>query len=182
MSIYTNVPRAEFKEIRALAAGRKASREEKRATLPWADHVKAKASGSLSKWWAARCDALWGKAVRARDRKKFGDVCRIRKAKGCTGRNECGYHLISKARGHAIRWKLLAGVAACNPCNDGERLNRVLYAEYHDQIFGKEFMESLKAISHTTKKYDVYDLKALAADLQNVIAGNNDLRERLEKL
>lgn len=172
MSIYIRVPRAEFKAIRALAADRKASREQKRETLPWAKHVKAKASGSLSKWWAARCDALWGKAVRARDRKLFGDICRIKKARGCTGRNECGYHLISKARGHAIRWKLAAGVAACGPCNDGERLNRVLYAEYHDELFGIEFMKMLKALSYTTNKYDVPGLKALAADLQKVIGEN----------
>lgn len=168
----TRVDRVDFARIRALAAGRKASREEKRATLPWANRIKAKLSGSLWKWWAARCDALWGKAVRARDRKLFGDVCRIRKAKGCTGQNECGYHLVSKARGHAIRWKLMAGVAACNPCNDGERLNRVLYAEYHDELFGKDFMAALKAISHTTEKYDVPGLKQLAADLQKVIGEN----------
>ena len=173
MSIYTRVPRSEFKEIRALAAGRKASREEKRATLPWAKRIKVKLSGSLWKWWAARCDALWGKAVRARDRKLFGDVCRIRKARGCTGRNECGYHLVSKARGHAIRWKLMAGVAACAPCNDGERLNRSLYAEYHDELFGRDFMDALRAISHLTEKFDVPGLKALAVEFQRVIEENS---------
>jgi hypothetical protein len=172
MSIYTSVPRSEFKAIRALAAGRKAKREEKRESLPWANSIKPKPSGSLWKWWAYRCDSLWGKAIRARDMRLYGNICRIKKAKGCTGRNECGYHLISKARGHAIRWHLAAGVAACAPCNDGERLNRSLYAEYHDELFGHDFMNALREISHTMKKYDVPGLKQLAEELQKVIVDN----------
>lgn len=164
--------RVDFNAIRAKAAARKAKATEKRATLPWAKRVRKAASGSLWKWWAARCDALWGQAVRARDRRLYGDVCRIRKAAHCTGRNECGYHLVSKARGHAIRWKLSAGVAACGPCNDGERLNRVLYAEYHDELFGRDFMDSLKVLARTTLKCDVPALKDLAATFRRVIQEN----------
>lgn len=162
------VSRADFARVRGLARARKARRAEKRATLPWAKSVKTKASGSLWKWWASRCDALWGRAVRARDRKAYGDICRIRKARGCTGRSECGYHLVSKARGHAVRWAMVAGVAACGPCNQGEMMNRSLYAEFHDEIFGRAFMDALRALSHQTVKYDVPALKQLAETLKGV--------------
>jgi hypothetical protein len=166
------VTREEMKRIRSIAAAKKAKREEKRATLPWAESVKKKATVSLWKWWAAKCDVWWGKAVRAIDRRLHGDVCRIRRAKNCTGRNEVGYHLITKSRGHAIRWHLSAGVAACAPCNKGEQMNRDLYAQYHDELFGREFMDELRRISHLEAKLDVSDLKELVQKFQAIYAAN----------
>lgn len=168
----TYVSLAEFREIKRMAEAKREKRAEKAKTL-WVPRPKPKKTPSMAKWWDARLDALWGKAVRSRDRKKFGDVCRIHKARNCTGRNECGYHVISKARGHAIRWKMAAGVAACNPCNDGERWNRVLYDEHHIKIFGKEVIDNLKATSHQTLKLDIPQKKELAAELIRIAQENS---------
>jgi hypothetical protein len=158
--------RSEFNAIKAKAASRKEKAIAKRATLHWADRVKVKRSGSLWKWWRDRCDALWARAVRARDMKRYGDVCRIRKAKGCTVRNECGYHLIERNR-LATRWDLEAGVAACGPCNLGEMRNRHLYAEHHKKIFGADFMADLAQKSLGIFKPSIPDFKELADHLMN---------------
>jgi hypothetical protein len=156
--------------LRALAKDRKTKREEKRATLPWSGKEKRPRSGSMYKWWAARLDSLWGRVVRARDKFFYGNVCRIRKAKNCTGKAEVGYHLVSKARGHAIRWNLDAGVAACARCNDGERLNRVLYDEYHQELFGADFITTLKVLARQTLKVDPSIMKDMAAEFLRIEA------------
>ena len=158
--------RSDFAAIKAKAAARKEKRQEKRSMLPWADKVKVKRSGSLWKWWRDRCDALWARAVRARDFRLYGDVCRIRKAKGCTGKNECAYHLIERNR-LATRWDLEAGSSSCAPCNLGEMRNRHLYAEHHKKIFGADFMAHLAQKSIGIFKPSIPDFKELADFLAN---------------
>ena len=155
-----------------MADGRRASRAEKRKSLPWANHVKKKSSGSLWKYWAARCDGLWSEVIKARDRKLYGNICRIGKAKNCTGIGKVAYHIAPKMMGKAVRWLVSNGVLACSACNDGERKNRALYRRHHEELFGKAFVDSLHEKKHDIEKYDVPGLQELAGNLMKMLKEN----------
>lgn len=179
------VTRDELKAHLAKAEARRQKRLAKR-TILWPNGAKAmlgpvraadkmrggpnlfarRKPASLFKIMSARLDALWGLLVRRLSIAKYGNVCRIGKAKRCAGVVQCGYHLLSKGRGHAIRWALEAGVGACHACNKGEQMNRQLYAEYHEELFGREFMDRLKALARTKLDLGVPGVKDKIEDFK----------------
>lgn len=114
-------------------------------------------------------DDLWATFIKLRDRLRYGDVCRVRKARMCSGRGEVAYHLVPKQRGDAVRWDLENGVLACSACNGGESANRDLYADYHVELFGKELIDGLKARSRTLVKFSRVDLWSIAEGIRTEI-------------
>lgn len=111
----------------------------------------------------AQLDALWSLAVRLRDRRAHGPLCRL----GCGRIAVLGYHLVPKQRGDSIRWLLENGVAACSNCNGAELLNRSLYREKHVQIFGRDLIERLEEIAREKVQFKMPDLVALRETLRN---------------
>lgn len=171
---------------REKAEERKAKRSAKRADLPWGKAEPTTGAQVRFPWMKRRkrqrsewdlwlgadgkCDKAWSAVILRRDRVRFGPVCRIGRAQGCTGRAECAYHIKSKAAGRAIRWLLENGVAACAPCNRGEMLNRDKYRAHHVQLFGQAHMDLLDAAARQVYQPTVEDGKALHARLLALLA------------
>jgi len=96
--------------------------------------------------------------------------CRIRKASGCSGRSEVGYHIIPRGK-WAVRWDLDFNgignlVGACSPCNAGENWHRLDYAEHHKKIFGQDFYAALWQKSHERVKHSSLDLQRMLDDVR----------------
>lgn len=183
---WVRVSREEFARIKAMAAARKAKREEKRKTMPWGEaseghrpptdaekkaHLdslkprRPRRKKSPIELQEAKNDALWSLAIRRRDREAYGPLCRI-----CHRTEaDCGYHLVPKKRGRAIRWLLENGVAGCSPCNFGERNHPGLYREKHVSLVGKEVIETIEARARKAVKLTLEDLRAVGAWLKAVI-------------
>lgn len=168
------VSKEEMDRIRAKIAGRKEKRLEKRKDLPWAvDKGGGKSGGKLApktrrkkterQIMRDRLDALWSEAVRRRDLKLYGPLCRIcHKSKD----QLVGYHIVPKQRGDAIRWILENGCAGCVGCNWGEMNNRPLYRDKHISIFGKELIEKLEAAARIPAQYSMDDLKRIYREIK----------------
>ena len=156
----------EWKENQLRAAGRRKRRLAKRKVL-----FKGTAQAVGKAPLRAKLDALWGFFIRLRDRLRFGNVCRIRKAKGCSGLGEVAYHILPRGRSDATRWHPSNGVLACSACNRGEQMNRQKYARYHEKLFGRETIDFLNGLAEAGAKYSRQDLVNLAGDLRSMIAG-----------
>lgn len=157
----------EFHKEQIIAASRKARRQAKAKTL-WPgyraeiDYMgikvaprRAKRPPTARQRLIAQLDVLWALAVKKRDRRLYGPNCRV-----CGWRpGTTAFHLVPKQRGFAIRWELENGVLSCAPCNGSEFWNRSLYQDVRlPAIFGKEFMDRLKAKATTIIKFSMPDL------------------------
>ena len=159
---------AEFKRIKALAAGRKAKRQAKSLYL-WGKSPQD-ASGRTKRprrvltprqRFRARLDAIWSLVVRKRDTRCTGGLCRI-----CGNRQiACGYHLVPRGS-DATRWNLENGVGACHECNFGEQKNRISYREKHVVLFGLAKIEYLERESRRIAKFSMSDLERIYKELQ----------------
>ena len=165
-----HVPLSEFKRIRALAAGRKAKREEKRATLPWglrevgAPLVKKRSSKTRRQILRTKLDTFWSYAIRLRDRILYGR-CRI-----CDKNPiEVAYHIVPRGD-DATRWDLENGCGACHNCNRGEQMNRLKYRRKHVLIFGADKIEALEAKARTKAKFSIEDLEKKLAEFSLFIS------------
>lgn len=112
-------------------------------------------------------DYLWSFAVKLRD-KKVSPICRI-----CGQRpGTVAYHIVTKQRGHSIRWMLTNGVLACAPCNLGEMMNRALYRDKHIALFGAGIVEGIEAIARARVAVDLFFVEsALKAEIQSIQGG-----------
>ena len=100
----------------------------------------------------AQLDTLCGLVVKRRDKMKNG-VCIICKARPI----QVWYHIIPRAS-HMTRWDLRASVGACAPCNMGEKWHRLAYRHKHVEIFGREIIEELEALSRQRSHFSIADL------------------------
>jgi len=107
------VSREEFQSLarlkRTQSATRKAKRMEKLQSLPWGQREVTQGTQARFPWmkrarrkksewdlWLGadgKCDKAWSAVILRRDRVRFGPVCRIGRAQGCTGRAECSRSL-----------------------------------------------------------------------------------------
>ncbi len=154
----------EFYAKKAKSAEKAAKRLEKRKQLG-IGKPKRVSTSLLHK----KLDELWSFAVRLRDKKKFGDTCRIQEAAECSGTSQVAYHLVPRGS-WGIRWDLDNGVAACCACNRGEQLNRQKYARLHDRLFGIYFMDKLNEKADAHKRFDGSDLERIRVELQKFIS------------
>lgn len=113
--------------------------------------------------------ALWDAVslfVKMRDKWVHGDLCRI-----CGQRPiQCAYHLVPSNDGAATRYDPENIVGACNGCNNAERWHRFKYEIIHEDLFGKDRMDTLRLKAGQTMKYS-------RADLLNL---RDEFRYRLE--
>ncbi len=175
---WVRVPKAEFDRIRKLARDRKAKREEKRKTLPWAEKgggesapkaPKKRRKKSLVEVAWDRNDALWSEAIRRRDTRLYGARCRICGQTAASGSIMVGYHLVPKKRGAVVRWLLENGVQGCSRCNYGERMNPSKYRDKHVALVGKAMVEALEARARETVHFVLEDLLVIGRWLKAVI-------------
>ena len=164
------VSASEFKRIRAIAAGRKAKRDEKRETLPWgiraaaAPVVKRKAK-TRRQLLRERLDALWSFYIKLRDRIAYKGLCRICGTRAIA----VAYHIVPRGD-DATRWDTENGCGACAPCNRGEQLNRSAYRTKHVEIFGAAKVEYLERQARTTAKFSIPDLETKVMEIKEAIA------------
>lgn len=154
-----------FEEILRRKKERAAKRKAKRAEIGMDRPINQTRSMTKNK-----LDDLWSFYIKLRDRSIYGPVCRIRKARNCTGLGEVAYHIIPKIRGDATRWDFENGALACSACNGGEMMNRDLYADYQVNIFGSELIERLKLKSRIGAKFSRVDLWAIAEGIRAEIS------------
>lgn len=107
--------------------------------------------------------------VRLRDKALYGDRCRVGRA--CRGRGliECAFHLVPSNDGAATRYDPANIVGACNRCNRGEQLNRFKYEGVLERVFGKAYMDDLRARARAIRKYSTADLIQLAEQFKSKI-------------
>ncbi len=161
---------AEMARIRAKVAERKAKKEEKRKDLPWGKRQAAaepevprnRRKKTERQVMRDRLDAIWSEAVRLRDRKLYGPLCRICHKDPAT----VGYHIVPKKRGDAIRWLLENGIGGCAPCNGGERWNPGLYRDKHISLLGKDLVERLEAKAREHADFSMDDLKRIYSEIK----------------
>lgn len=157
---------AQAKREMARAKERKAMRKAKRKTI-----FSGKPQAFDRTALRAKLDSLWAFYVKLRDRLYWGGKCRIQKADGCLGVGQVAYHLVPRGRSDATRWHPSNGVAACSPCNMGEKENRLTYARHHEKLFGREEMNWLHDLAEKGAKMSRQDLLDKAVELRGLIEG-----------
>ena len=111
-------------------------------------------------------EKLWGvfaTFIKLRDRRAYGNRCRIGQACRGQGLIECAYHIVPQRRGDAIRYDEEAVVGACSACNCGERWHRSAYRDVHIRVFGLELVERLEAKARLTVKLSTAELVDMIA-------------------
>ncbi len=177
-----------MKRCRALAADRKAKREEKRKTLPWAEPpeeilhgpwtkgrvlthgtfkgylVVKRPAKTRRKLLRGKLDDLWAFFIKLRDRIQFGRcrICNVRPI-------EVAYHIIPRGD-DATRWDEENGCGACHQCNRGEQMNRSRYRAKHVTIFGSQLVEKLEAKARVRAGFTLTDLENMVASFTAKIA------------
>lgn len=144
-----------IQDIKAMLAKRKARRAKRKAKglILWGKDGQQTITSIKLRLWN-----LVSEFVKLRDRHFFGK-CVVGVA--CSGRGaiEVAYHIMPSSYGSATRYDLDNIVGACTRCNNGERMNRMLYQErHHPRIFGAERIAALKARARETRKYMRSDL------------------------
>lgn len=162
----------DFAAIRAVAATKKAKRAEKAKTL-W---PKAGKAGKPKKRKIKR-GPLKAQIVRLLgllDRKINGPYCRLaeecpRFAEESAHEGQVAYHVWPAGSGDFVRLSPIAVVWACSSANYGEYRHRLRYHDKHERLFGKERMETLRAMSYVMKKYAMGELLEMRERLKTAL-------------
>lgn len=148
-----------------IAAARKAKREEKRKSLPWAKKVKRKKLPSMARVKKECWEAL-SLFVRERDGRLNQGLCLICGVNKIT----LAYHLIPAGSGSMAKWDPGNIVGGCRDCNWGEKNRRVKYAYIHMRLFGVQYMKRLEERSRIMVQYKRHDFLEMTETFRRQIS------------
>jgi hypothetical protein len=160
---------AQAKAEKQKSAARKVSRAAKRKEL-WAGKPGFDKRGKP--WSLGKIRKRVVRLLGLRDKALNGPLCRL--GEYCPHFYEVGphegelaYHLVPQNEGEAARLDPPNVVWACRSANEAERRRRAYFAQVHEKIFGKLFMdERWRIASMTIHNAKRADLVAMLAELE----------------